>query len=139
MWHREPAANDLAAHNVDDDAAVTAMVAPTVIGVGIRYRGHEDGFALAHGETVEMAAVLRSQPADEGRLPQRHEAMRRAGLGEAIEQRVDEDGWSAVDGCQVVRIEIAGRIAHLGDEEGVVPFDAGELSRRDYREEEAVV
>jgi hypothetical protein len=58
MGHRQAGGGDLAAGDVDDDAAAGAALAPGAGGVGLAGGGDEAGAAGVHGEAVEVAAVL---------------------------------------------------------------------------------
>ena len=108
MRHGEAADDDLAGLHVDHDAAVEAPVAPAVDGVGLAHRGDVAGHAVLHGQPVQMAAVLLDDLGDEGRLPQRREAVARRGGGEAVIERVDEDDAAVGELADVVSVELAG-------------------------------
>ena len=120
MRHRQAASDDLAAGHVDDHAAVArcsrqpsaTSLRPTSVTIGRA--------AVAHGQAVEVAAVLGGELRDEGRPPQRREAVRRARPRQAGEERVDEDRPPARVDRDVVDVEVAGGVAHLRHVEPVV-------------------
>ena len=60
-----------------------------------------------------MAAVLGREPGDEGRLPERLEAVRLAGRRDAGEQRVGEDDAAVAVEGEVVDVEVAGVMGEL--------------------------
>ena len=86
MRHRQAAQDDRIGRHIDDAAAVAAMVAPAVDRVALGHRRDEIRLAGAHGEPVEMAAVLGRELADEGRPPDRAEACGVAYRRQAAEQ-----------------------------------------------------
>ncbi len=66
MRHRETTAHDLARRDVDHDAAACTMLAPAIGDVGLGNTGDIGWPTVAHGQTVQVAAILRRQPRDEG-------------------------------------------------------------------------
>jgi hypothetical protein len=89
--HRQAGGDDLAAGDVDDDATVGAMVAPAVDDVGLADRGDVRRSAVLHRQSVEVAAILGREPAEERRAPERLEAVRLGERRQAAEEGVDED------------------------------------------------
>ena len=75
-----------------------------------------------------MAAILRRQLADEGRLPERPEAVAVAYRRHAREQRVDEHRPAVGREGHIVGVDIAGDPRRVRREDRVV--GAGRLSRR---------
>ena len=66
------------------------------------------GRAVVHGEAVQVAAVLGGEPRDEGRLPQRLEAVGDAHRREAGEFGVDEDHPAGPVDAELVDVDVAG-------------------------------
>ncbi len=75
VWHAEAVEHDFAGGDVEDGAAVELVSAPAFRGVRGRVAADVGGHAVAHGEAVEMAAVLGGEGVDERRFPARDEAM----------------------------------------------------------------
>jgi len=88
MRHGEPAQRHFVSLHVDDDTAVAPVLAPAVGEVAFPDGGNESGEAIAHGEPVEVAAVLARKLAQERGFPERPEAVGLAHGGEASEQRI---------------------------------------------------
>src|SRR5262245_30392655 len=72
--HRQFFGQDLIRIEINDDAAVGAPVAPAVDHIAAADSRDIAGPALFHTESVQMAAILRRQLADERRFPDGAEA-----------------------------------------------------------------
>src|SRR5262249_41696932 len=81
-------------------------------------RGHVAGLVIDHAEPVEMAAILRRQGRDEGRLPARDEAVLGVESGEAGEVRRDHPELSLREG-HLVDADVAGEVLVAREEAGV--------------------
>src|SRR5690606_16307284 len=88
-------------------AAVAAAVAPAVHGIAAAHGGDVSGLAVDHRQTIQVAAVLRRQLADEVRFPDRLEAVRLAQLGEAGILGVDEHHLAVAADSEFVDVEVA--------------------------------
>src|SRR5262249_655615 len=66
-------------------------------------------------QPVEMAAVLRGEPAEERRLPERLEAGPGADGRQAAEQRIDEDDAAGRVHSHVMEVDVAGGMRGGGD------------------------
>src|SRR5262249_61248050 len=78
MRHGESFGDDAIVVDVDDDAAIGAMLAPAIDDVRRRAGGYVANAALLHSKPVEMTPVFRCELRNEFRLPHRVEGMRQA-------------------------------------------------------------
>lgn len=118
--HRETPGHGRAARDVEDDPAAPAMRAPSLGEVAPGDAGDERGMALAHGDPVQVAAVLGRQPVDEGGAPHWPEAGMLGQRGQAVETGHHEDGPSILAGGDVVDVDVAGCVPAHRHVEGVV-------------------
>jgi hypothetical protein len=88
--------------------------------IGARQPSDIGGLAVLHGEPVQVAAVLRREPVDEGRPPQLTEAAARRERGEAVEPGRREDWGARGILVDVMDVEIARYMAGGWREEGVM-------------------
>ena len=108
MRHRQILRDDSIGRDVDDDSAFVPAFAPAVDHIAAADGRDVFRPAVLHRHAVQMATVLRREPADEAGLPQRLEAVHGIGTGQAGIFGVDEhDAVVAVDG-DLVDVEVAG-------------------------------
>jgi hypothetical protein len=69
MRHRQSLGDDPVGANFDDRPAFGAPVAPAIDDVAAAHSGDRARFAIEHGHTVQVAAILGGQLGYEGRLP----------------------------------------------------------------------
>jgi hypothetical protein len=106
--HGQPREQRLVGRDVHQHAAVGTPVAPAVRHVGIGDQRDVARRPILERKPIEVAAVLRRQPAEERRPPQRPEARAVAYRRDAGEQRVDEDRPAVSRKGDVMGIDIAG-------------------------------
>jgi len=106
--HRQALGDDRIALDINDQSAILAMIPPAVDLVGTGGGADIFGFSVDHRQTVEMAAILRDNLADEIGFPDRLETVGQAGFAQAIEASVDEDNPASVLNSDLVDIDIAG-------------------------------
>ena len=120
MRHREPARHDLAARDIHHHAAIVPMVAPAFVDIRGAHGGDVGGRAVGvQREAIQVAAIFRREARDERRTPQRAEAMRGAGLGEAGEERIYEDGRAIRAQRDVVAVHVARGVGELRHVEAI--------------------
>ena len=61
MGHRKALRHDLVGSHINNDAAIRAVIAPTIGHVARSDRRDISRFAVLHGQTIEVAAIFRCQ------------------------------------------------------------------------------
>jgi hypothetical protein len=118
--HGEAAGEDPIGGEVEEDAAVSPPIAPTIRDVAVRDSRDVGRAARFHGEAVEVRAILRGEAGDPRRAPEGAEAVGFADGGEAGEEGVDEDRAALTVDGDVVDVEVAGGVADRWDIKAVV-------------------
>src|SRR5262245_59524366 len=91
MRHRQAAGHDLAARDIHDDAAVVPPFTPALGHIRAAHRGHKSCTRSVHGETVQVAAILRHQGGEKFWSPHGAKARCLADCGEATVECIDEN------------------------------------------------
>ena len=112
VGHGEPLGDDGIIADVHHHPAIPAEIAPALHHIRARHRRGVAGMTVAHGQTVEMAAVLRHQGGDEARLPHRREARLLRHGGHQIHAGGDEQQAPIGLAHHVVDVELAGGPGH---------------------------
>jgi hypothetical protein len=120
MRHRQVLGQNAVGLHVDEDAAFVTPLAPAVDHVAAGHCRHIFRRAALHGDAVQMAAVLRRELGDEGRLPQRLEAVHLIDGGEAGIFGVDEDQPVVGIDRELMGVNVARRIGHARNIEALV-------------------
>ena len=122
MRHGQAARDDPVLADVDHNPAIGPMGAPSFRDIALGHRRDKGGLTTVQRQTVEMASILRREPVDEGRRPERLKAVPLVQGGEAVEQGGDKDRPAGPVDRQIVRVHIAGHMGLQGRIEGVRPL-----------------
>ncbi|MNL55857.1 hypothetical protein D3C87_1793000 [compost metagenome] len=107
MRHRQLVGDDAVGLNVDQHPALVATLAPAAQDVAAADGGDVTRRAVMHGHAVQVAAILGGQLGDEGRLPDRREAVARRQRRQAGVLGVDEDDPPGPIHAQFVDVHVA--------------------------------
>ena len=118
--HRQAAQQDRVRLHVDEHAAVPFVCAPRAGLVGGAQCGHVLRAALDHGESIEVAAILRRPGADERGAPLRHEAGVVIQRAQAVETRVHRPQLAVSRKRHLVDVDGAGEVLPRRDVAGVM-------------------
>ena len=124
VGHRQAGGGDAAGGDVQHHPGADAVVPPAAGLVGVAAGGGPGGNTVLEGEAVEVAAVVGSQPLDEGRLPGGGKAAARREGGQAAEGRVHEHRRPGRIDHQLMGIDIAGGEAYRRHIEPITAFMA---------------
>ena len=110
MRHRQAFCHYLPTRHVKDHAAVTPFVAPTFEDIGARQAGYISGFAVLHGHSIQVTAILRREPVDKWRAPNFAKTSPMGQGCKAVEAGSDEYRIARCILMDVVDVDIARRM-----------------------------
>ena len=121
MRHRKAFADDPILGDVDQNAAVRAVLPPPIDHVGRRAGRHIADLTIVHCQAIQVTAVLGRQLGDKARLPERFESVRHARRGQAGILGVRKDDPARGLDDELVDVESPGKLRVARNIETIEP------------------